>query len=245
MESETDAVPQKTITLASLPAIKKEVTRISKHNKMVKKQKIMMHPSTPAERDLAEAWADNEREGPGLRSGPRRKVYNRSNWGDEDNNSQSRSLIFPTIGYIWLTIQGPDPNPEQAGLGDVSVPASPWLSDSSSNGQSLSTPSSILEKPESDTPAEHHYHARQALALASSGGLVAAYSKAESAPEGEPTDDEKKIGRSLFIALDVVTSETDESVVLEIGWAAMWWQSVNADDPKGDFELTRDQGHFL
>jgi hypothetical protein len=78
-----------------LPAIKKEVTRISKHNKAVKKNAIMMRPSTDAERNLAEAWADNEREGPGLRSGPRKKSYNRSGWGAEDEDYQGRSHIGP------------------------------------------------------------------------------------------------------------------------------------------------------
>jgi hypothetical protein len=107
-------------------------------------------------------------------------------------------------------------------------------------------PPSILEKAEPDTPIEHYYYAEQALLLASGGGLVGAlHQLGETAPEGDPNEDEKKIGRSLFLALDIVTSEADESVVLEIGWAAIWWQSVKADDPKGEFEPIRDQGHFM
>ena len=82
--------------------------------------------------------------------------------------------------------------------------------------------------------------------LASQGGLVAALQHSgELAAEGEPDEEKKKIGRSLFLALDVVTSEEDESVVLEIGWAAIWWQSIKPDDPTSDFEPTRDQGHYM
>lgn len=133
-----------------------------------------------------------------------------------------------------------------ADVSAASVPPSPDLSESLSESLNLSAPPSILEKHEPDTPLEHHHHAQQALLLASQGGLVAALTKsAETAPEGEPNDEEKKIGRSLFFAIDVVTSEMDETIVLEIGWSAMWWQSVKPDDAIGDFEVIRDQGHFV
>lgn len=135
---------------------------------------------------------------------------------------------------------------EEAEAKEALVAPSPGFSDSNSNGLSLSNPPSILEKPEPDTPTEHHHHAQQALLLASQGGLVAAlHHSGEPAPEGESGAEQKKIGRSLFLALDVVTSEADESVVLEIGWAAIWWQCTKADDPTSDFEPTRDQGHFM
>ena len=87
---EADALKQRPVTLDSLSAIKKELTRVTKHNKAVKKNAIMMHPTTESERNLAEAWADNEREGPGLRSGPRKKVHNRWDDGD-DGGAQSKS----------------------------------------------------------------------------------------------------------------------------------------------------------
>ena len=141
----------------------------------------------------------------------------------------------------------PGSGQREAGAEEAVIPPSPGFSDSNSNGLSLSTPPSILEKPDPDTPTEHHHHAQQALLLASQGGLVAALRHSgEAAPEGEPDHaGQKKIGRSLFLALDVVTSEEDESVVLEIGWAAIWWQAIKADDPTSDFEPTRDQGHFM
>ena len=145
-----------------------------------------------------------------------------------------------------LMSAAPDLSSSPAAAVGGPVPPSPGWSDENSDGFSLSTPPSLFERPEPDSPTEHHHHAQQALLLASRGGLVAALNQsAEDAPEGEPNEDEKKIGRSLFLALDVVTSEADESVVLEVGWAAIWWQSVKPDDPKGDFEPARDQGHFM
>ena len=60
----------------SLSAIKKEMTRISKYNKHVKREAMMMR-GTDSERNQAQAEIDNEREGPGLRRGPMRKSRGR------------------------------------------------------------------------------------------------------------------------------------------------------------------------
>ena len=64
-------------------------------------------------------------------------------------------------------------------------------------------------------------------------------------PEGEPTEDQAKIGRILFMALDLVTWEKDESVILEIGWSAVWWQPVDPEEPFGEFEEMTDKGHYM
>jgi len=105
-------------------------------------------------------------------------------------------------------------------------------------------PSSLYQTP--DTPSQHYHHAQQALLLASQGGLVTALAhRPDSPPEGEPTESQAKIGRSLFIALDLITWEKDESVILEIGWSAVWWQPVDPEKPFGEFEEMTDKGHYM
>jgi hypothetical protein len=97
-----------------------------------------------------------------------------------------------------------------------------------------------------DTPSEHYHHAQQALLLASQGGLVTALAnRPDAAPEGDPTEAQAKIGRSLFISLDLVTWEQDENVILEIGWSAVWFQPQNPEEPHGDFEEMTSKGHYM
>lgn len=227
---------------------------------------MLMRPMPSSDRVRTEAELDNEREGPGLRKGPiRRRRYD---WGEEEEEKIDQGSGQPDVwaDYPPLKATGELPSGKDdasckscrrfKGCTDRNVadpnapgtpaPASPDLSDSLADSINLLSPPSVFEKHEPDTPTEHYYHAQQALLLASLGGLVAAlHRQAESSPEGEPTDDEKKIGRSLFIALDVVTSEIDESIVLEIGWSALWWQPVKPGDLKGEFEEMRDQGHYV
>jgi hypothetical protein len=66
----------------SLAGIKKEMTRISKYNKHVKREATMMR-GTDGEKNRVVAQIDNEREGPGLRRGPMRKSRGRDK-GDDD-----------------------------------------------------------------------------------------------------------------------------------------------------------------
>jgi hypothetical protein len=123
-------------------------------------------------------------------------------------------------------------------------PPSP-VSDATTN---IATPNRSLSAADQslDTPAEHYYHAQQALFLASQGGLVGALNSGDdTAPEGEPADFQKRIGRSLFLALDLVTYEKDESVVLEIGWSAVWWQLQDPQNPTGGFEQMSNKGHYM
>jgi hypothetical protein len=120
----------------------------------------------------------------------------------------------------------------------------PSLVQSDGTSEDSRPPSSLYQTP--DTPAQHYHHAQQALLLASQGGLVTALAhRPDSPPEGEPTESQAKIGRSLFMALDLVTWEKDESVILEIGWSAVWWQPVDPQKPFGDFEEMSDKGHYM
>lgn len=255
------------IRLDSLAAIKREIKRIAGNNKIVKREAMLIR-GTPTEQTRAEAEIDNETAGPGLRRGPMRRSYNRQGGGDArpdtwgevpagqeykgwDNYPKQGAFypMHPMSGCSLLTsLEEPQPaaTAEPALTPDTSVPPSPGLSTSVSESVDLSTPPSILETHEPDTPSEHFHHAQQAMMLASQGGLVAALSRQpDSAPEGDPSEDESKIGRSLFLALDTVTSEKDESVVLEIGWAALWWQPVKPEDVTGEFEEMREAGHFM
>jgi hypothetical protein len=72
--SSTKADIQKPIILPTLGSIKRAMTRVSKHNKAVKREAMIMR-GTPQEKTQAEAELDNEREGPGLRSGPRKHSW--------------------------------------------------------------------------------------------------------------------------------------------------------------------------
>jgi len=47
------------------------------------------------------------------------------------------------------------------------------------------------------------------------------------------------------MALDLVTWEKDESVILEIGWSAVYWQPVDPEEPFGEFEEMTDKGHYM
>ena len=92
---------QEPVVFPSLGAIKKETTRISKYNKHVKREAMMMR-GTAQEKNRAEAEIDNEREGPGLRRGPMRtrpevKSDIGNEWGkgwqdDEEKDASECSL---------------------------------------------------------------------------------------------------------------------------------------------------------
>lgn len=100
-------------------------------------------------------------------------------------------------------------------------------------------------------PEDHYFHAQQAVLLASQGGLAGVIK--QTSPEvgrGTISDLDPKIGRSLFVALNIVTWEADPEIVLEVGWAAVWWQSRSASaeaetESPAEYEETRDHGHFL
>ncbi|KAK4689782.1 hypothetical protein P7C73_g302, partial [Tremellales sp. Uapishka_1] len=102
------------------------------------------------------------------------------------------------------------------------------------------------------------YHCQQALIVASAGGLSAMYERPADADGEKYVGPPKEIGRSLFISLKVVSWEQDPSVILEVGWNAVWWQekrdwheTVREVGPDGNekaeedrFEVMRDGGHW-
>lgn len=120
-------------------------------------------------------------------------------------------------------------------------------------------------KDKADDPIEKYYFdAQQAMLLASAGGLANAMKEQENVEKAEKGDEEEQgdiqilpeIGRSLFFALRLTTWEDDENVVLEVGWAATWWQEElsiegqkeNAENEAvGDsrFERITEQGHIM
>jgi hypothetical protein len=96
--------------------------------------------------------------------------------------------------------------------------------------------------------SDYHFHAHQALILASAGGLPGVYEAEIAGEEGKEnlTEEAPPVGKSLFIALDLTTWEADEETVLDVGWAAVWWQKrLEGDEGEGKFEEMRDRGHFM
>lgn len=99
-----------------------------------------------------------------------------------------------------------------------------------------------------DSPLEnfntnYYFHAQQAYILASLGGLRGAL---EATPD-EEAGPRSAIGRSLFLALDITTWEEDADVILEVGWAAVWWQQKleAVEEEEAGFEEMQDRGHCV
>lgn len=126
---------------------------------------------------------------------------------------------------------------------------------------------SDAEERETDPMRAYYFDAQQAFVLATAGGLASALAQklkedaaAGTAGEGsgEVPDVPAEIGRSLFFALQLTTWEEDENIVLEVGWAATWWQErlpapIAAKDTKTDggvdeesrFERMSENGHIM
>lgn len=201
------------------------------------------------------------------------------------------TVVYDTRTSIWLKYSADnqvtqsahvdEPNAEPAGTGDVSVgDADPdelakhltKLSELSAKlaDEGMTSNRSTADETSAnlDDPLEQYYHdAQQAFLLASAGGLaeaLAAKAEDEDASAGEKPEVPKEIGRSLFIALNLVTWEEDENAVLEVGWAASWWQEKlpsesDSDEGRGEakeeykgeaddgdrFERMTDHGHIV
>jgi hypothetical protein len=98
------------------------------------------------------------------------------------------------------------------------------------------TGTAVVDAPKAHSYMERYYYdVQQAFSLACAGGLASALAQVpveESAdPEAEIPTIPNEIGRSLFFALDITTWEEDENVVLELGWAATWFQEPVSADP--------------
>lgn len=125
------------------------------------------------------------------------------------------------------------------------------------------------ETPKAETYIERYYFdTQQAFVLASAGGLASALSEKEIEAEADNGEGDKappipaEIGRSLFFALELTTWEEDENVVLEVGWAATWFQEKvvpevdgkvetktagngEKEGPEGRFERMTEYGHIM
>lgn len=122
--------------------------------------------------------------------------------------------------------------------------------DTSTGPTTLGMPASVdAPEPPSNFSSAYYNHARQALQLASVGGMFEAYkglpeyaSLMPSSAQGEPP-----IGRSLFISIRVVTWEMDAEVLLEVGWSALWFQENPGQVAEGEdkYDELREQGHIM
>jgi hypothetical protein len=89
------------------------------------------------------------------------------------------------------------------------------------------------------------------------GGLAGVHEAEEKKQEeGEKEEGEKEhdmseaapVGKSLFVSMKVTTWEEDENVVLDVGWAAVWWQKRIGEEVKeGErlYEEMREFGHYM
>ena len=107
------------------------------------------------------------------------------------------------------------------------------------------TKDEVPGKPVENFTTNYYFHAQQALIVASVGGLSGALQ--DSSPSVEADGPPPEIGRSLFLALDLVTWVADADVILEVGWAAVWFQDkLEADaDDEATFQEMRDRGHYV
>ncbi|WWC87149.1 uncharacterized protein L201_002035 [Kwoniella dendrophila CBS 6074] len=201
-----------------------------------------------------EAVKDNNTPGPGLRKGPEREgrsdaARNESaegtGWGGfplkKDEVDQNKTSSDPTDSIATQNITNPE-IPSSAKGADLSP-------SSSRSGSST---------PFNDLGASYHYHCQQAFLIAISGGMAGYLSESQKSASGADDEEEgyedfpPEVGRSLFIALSVTRWEKDPSVILEIGWSAIWWQrslpvsdGIRNTDEKVEYEEMRDEGHYI
>lgn len=115
------------------------------------------------------------------------------------------------------------------------------------------SPSEPIPKPPGLTfSVAYHQHAQQAVSVAGMGGVTEVLKQGVESvrPQGASQSSsganipDSPAGRSLFLALDVVTWEDDPTVVLEVGWAALWWQKNPENAGDEEYSLTEDCGHL-
>jgi len=89
---------------------------------------------------------------------------------------------------------------------------------------------------------DYYFHAQQAFIVAAVGGLAGAL-EADQGEDSTPSP----VGRSLFFALNITTWEADADDILELGWAAVWYQEKLDKDKAEEcgFEEMRDAGHYV
>lgn len=220
---------------------------------------------TESEQVKQEALIDNQTPGPGLRSGARRRSSNASrrktsNASEQDPASGLGWGGFPLKPPKSAEDEGADAaknadngedesdDKEETTLADRLNELSQLAKEMGIESEVPRPPSSTTDKPETsaeETYGEKYlYHARQAAALAAAGGLAQALKhnpEADAAgTDGKETADQAQVpeavGRSLFVSVALTTWEEDEGVVLEAGWAALWWQKKQPFEPSDTAE---------
>ena len=88
--------------------------------------------------------------------------------------------------------------------------------------------------------SNYYFHAQQAFIIASLGGLSLAFDSKAAEPGPPP-----EIGKGLFLAINLITWEDDPEVILEMGWAATWWQDKLEKASGEPPEQMNDRGHYL
>ncbi|WWD08013.1 hypothetical protein V865_006123 [Kwoniella europaea PYCC6329] len=244
--------PIKIISSGFLKELSKQVTQDGKTVERYRRQGIPIPTFDP---HRYEALRDNFTEGPGLRKGPeksvksdaaRQEAADGTGWGGfplikEDKvdkiEKEGSSIVQPSASedYVEFDVAAPPP------VNKVDRSTSTSISSSSST-------------PFTDIGASYYYHCQQAFILAISGGLLASLPDSQQPVAGEEDEEEgpftipPEIGRSLFIALSVTRWEKDPSIILEIGYSAIWWEKV-PDELKKEggmhYEEMRDMGHFI
>ncbi|RXK42126.1 hypothetical protein M231_00483 [Tremella mesenterica] len=211
------------------------------------------------------ASEDNNTPGPGLWRGPRRERTQRSR--PEDDKVLLEQMQAEEVDQGKVTEETAQAYAEQV-LGVLQEQKSSISSsvdtseDDNFPRQNLppvvpdSTPEFVFEMTES--PPVHYHHAQQAFILASHGGLAAIIANPEIPSSRDGSNSEtstpvevttpSEVGRSLFVALDLIKWEEDDKTVLEVGYSASWWQENlegTATDANAKFEESRESGHFI
>ena len=167
--------------------------------------------------------------------------------------SVSKQIESPKVDNT-IQIQEDNHHEGTEELDHTRSPASP-------SGVAESTSSSGPTEDSASTPgtrtanAEYVDLGQQAVAVAANGGVWQIGQRASRPPTGTDQDQAEhpvnpvilRIGRGLFISLHVVTWEEDPSIVLEVGWAAVWWQKKLGEvaEAENEFEETSDRGHYM
>ncbi len=241
------------MTFKDHASLKKINNQLGKRNKQMEKAKIVTHP-TPSMIKREEAKVDNARPGSGLRKGGGRQQSSPSSRREGgQRNAENESSGDEETGWGGCPLKPVVEVEENAQDASSDLPAETVNGDIQEEeiqepiaAQCHVKPPVESTKP-TDPPTEsfttnYYFHAQQAFIVASLGGLTGAL---EAGPEdvGPP----KQTGRSLFLALDIETWEPDADVILEVGWAAVWWQEklgIRAEE-EGGFEQFQDRGHYM
>ena len=173
-----------------------------------------------------------------------------------------RNLVLLQADRISPAAEAPGKRPSDSANGTASPPqVVKRTQDTTLN--SISPRDIIGDRPapvKDDENSDYYHLAQQALTIAALGGIFAAHKTQQGHPEPDEEEESEDssalppIGKSLFISLHIATWEADESVILDVGWSAIWWQEAmhaNGSTEGGDvtagarYEEMRDRGHYM